>query len=514
MKTWDECKPLVIGVKGGCEHEGFETRAEADSFIREARERASASAAASRALVVGAGAAQGFISARAFQQQRAGAGAGKRLSPDSARHMTPSKRPRTSGSGLTPAMRAARLAEDDLFGGNSDYSPQVARQMSQQWAAEEERQRALALARVDAAINMFRRRRAAAVKIQAVARGRAVRESVEVEISAESCYRADDGSYQESNDGEEERRVDVAHALVAADRLRSGQDSSADDVPAQDFIRVDVAPAAAPARAETAPAFEPDQERVLKLADEGRNIFFTGSGGVGKSFVAEEIIKRKKEKGVKVCVTAPTGIAGSHLDGTTIHSAAGCGVHKYVSDFGKMWNKKEYWRGNPEKRIPPVGLLIIDEVSMLSGEFFDNFIARLSEILNEKAVENADEDGPGRRATQCLPGQLHLSGLQNNHNNDNAPRVKLPQIIVMGDFFQLPPIVEKANATETRTFLNPQDSIPACVLRGTTFLVPTETGEDRKYPFAEKRGMFAMPNGTSVEQESRLGLSIRGVARA
>lgn len=48
-----------------------------------------------------------------------------------------------------------------------------------------------------------------------------------------------------------------------------------------------------------------------------RNVFITGSAGVGKSFLLNEILKSLKQ--LKVYVTASTGVAACNIGGTTFH---------------------------------------------------------------------------------------------------------------------------------------------------------------------------------------------------
>ena len=124
------------------------------------------------------------------------------------------------------------------------------------------------------------------------------------------------------------------------------------------------------------------QALVVDLVKEGRNVFFSGPGGVGKSFTLGRITAALKlmygsEYHTKVCVCAPTGIAALNVSGSTIHSATGIGVPKEVADFGRIYTRRtKVELSNGEVSYPLVwkelDVLIIDEISMLSGEFFDN----------------------------------------------------------------------------------------------------------------------------------------------
>ncbi len=75
----------------------------------------------------------------------------------------------------------------------------------------------------------------------------------------------------------------------------------------------------------------PTQERALATVfhELRKNIFITGSAGVGKSFILNEIIRRLREqKHIRYYVTASTGVAAVPLQGTTLHSFAGVGLGK------------------------------------------------------------------------------------------------------------------------------------------------------------------------------------------
>ncbi|MFT5602713.1 MAG: Cdc6-like AAA superfamily ATPase, partial [Flavobacteriales bacterium] len=68
------------------------------------------------------------------------------------------------------------------------------------------------------------------------------------------------------------------------------------------------------------------QELALELLKSGKNIFLTGSAGTGKTYVLNQFIKHLKTSKVKVAVTASTGIAATHISGSTIHSWSGIGI--------------------------------------------------------------------------------------------------------------------------------------------------------------------------------------------
>ena len=101
---------------------------------------------------------------------------------------------------------------------------------------------------------------------------------------------------------------------------------------------------------------------------------------------------------MKVAVTAATGIAATHVSGTTLHSFAGCGIPQTMADFGKMNSTAAAarWRA--------VDVVLIDEVSMISAELFTS-------------IER------GARSVRS-----------------NAAPWGGVQLVVCGDFFQLPPI--------------------------------------------------------------------------
>ena len=152
-----------------------------------------------------------------------------------------------------------------------------------------------------------------------------------------------------------------------------------------------------------------EQQEIIDAALRGRNLFITGSAGVGKSFTLNHLVEKLKGKhgAEHVFVTASTGIAGTHIKGTTAHGFAGCGTME--SSVAACMTMAQ---GNgAEARWKKVKVLIIDEVSMLSGDIIDKMDTIASRM---------------RPYIQNMP----FGGIQ---------------LIVTGDFFQLPPVSRDPN---------------------------------------------------------------------
>ena len=153
------------------------------------------------------------------------------------------------------------------------------------------------------------------------------------------------------------------------------------------------------------------QDKALELLKSGRNIFLTGSAGTGKTYVLNKFIQHLKDAKIEVAVTASTGIAATHIKGSTIHSWAGIGVKQTLSTKDLEYiKKKKYLRDQFNK----TKVLIIDEISMLHLDQLNTIHSVLE---------------------YCLGDSRAFGGLQ---------------VILCGDFFQLPPY-----STLTINFHNP-----------------------------------------------------------
>jgi len=143
------------------------------------------------------------------------------------------------------------------------------------------------------------------------------------------------------------------------------------------------------------------QVEALNILKTGANVFLTGPAGSGKTYVLREYLKFLREKDIPVGITASTGIAATHMGGVTIHSWSGVGVKDSLSDEDiEEIAKKSYVKS----KVESAKVLIIDEVSMLH-HFRLDLINRIV-----KKIRKSEEP---------------FGGLQ---------------VVVCGDFFQLPPI--------------------------------------------------------------------------
>lgn len=193
-----------------------------------------------------------------------------------------------------------------------------------------------------------------------------------------------------------------------------------------------------------APIFLSEEQRKIlsMVVDERRNIFFTGAAGTGKSVLLRRIIVELRKKHKKlgpqvVSVTASTGLAACNIGGMTLHSFAGIGlgeetVSQLVDKIRRNRKANQRWKTTK--------VLIIDEISMIDGELFE----KLEEIA---------------RIIRRNPGPF--GGIQ---------------IVLTGDFYQLPPVFKKRNEN---------DGLAAMTTRNGGFKLDEMINED------EPEGKFA-----------------------
>lgn len=104
----------------------------------------------------------------------------------------------------------------------------------------------------------------------------------------------------------------------------------------------------------------------------GKNIFITGGGGVGKSYLIKNFYENNS---CGTFVTSTTGISALNIGGQTVHSLLGLGIGKdsleELLKKIKKYGKDKVWRS--------IKTLVIDEISMLCPILFDKMevIARI-----------------------------------------------------------------------------------------------------------------------------------------
>lgn len=166
----------------------------------------------------------------------------------------------------------------------------------------------------------------------------------------------------------------------------------------------------------TAITLSNEQRHVKSLVvDKGQSVFFTGPAGTGKSVLMRAIIQELKRKYSKdperIAVTASTGLAACNIGGMTLHSFSGIGLGK--EDTNTLVKKI---RRNPKAKTRwlKTKTLIIDEVSMVDGELFDK-LSQIGRIIR----------------------------------NNGRPWGGI-QLVITGDFFQLPPVPEGGKQRESK----------------------------------------------------------------
>lgn len=128
------------------------------------------------------------------------------------------------------------------------------------------------------------------------------------------------------------------------------------------------------------PLVSSEQSKVLQAVRAGRNVFFTGSAGVGKSFLLKEICRYLQCVRKAFHVTAPTGIAAINVNGTTLHSFAkvGLGTEGWLAYSKRAAGPKQF------QLWGETDVLIIDEISMVAPSLFEKIdqIARCARRVN------------------------------------------------------------------------------------------------------------------------------------
>ncbi|MCD8316464.1 MAG: AAA family ATPase [Eggerthellaceae bacterium] len=145
------------------------------------------------------------------------------------------------------------------------------------------------------------------------------------------------------------------------------------------------------------------QKKFLDMAKSGANIYLGGLGGTGKSYVIERFLEESKNSGKNVIACAPTGIAALNIGGSTIHRVLGIRPDKTLEPDPRI----EIDRDSP---LLSADIIVVDEISMCRIDLFEYLSLSLKKAKR-------------MRARKKKAGHI--------------------QLIVAGDFCQLPPVVTK-----------------------------------------------------------------------
>jgi ATP-dependent DNA helicase PIF1 len=139
-----------------------------------------------------------------------------------------------------------------------------------------------------------------------------------------------------------------------------------------------------------------EQQEVLNAVNSGESMFLTGNAGTGKSTVVRKFCQNTKG----LAVVAPTGVAALNIGGQTIHSFFRLGFG--IQDPSELKGIK----GPQAKVIAAAKIILIDEISMVRSDLL-----------------------------QAIDARLRFSGAKTEPFGGK-------QVIMVGDFAQLPPVVK------------------------------------------------------------------------
>lgn len=132
----------------------------------------------------------------------------------------------------------------------------------------------------------------------------------------------------------------------------------------------------------------PKQQEAWNAMVSGKNVFLTGKGGAGKTFLIS-LFKKKFGTTKNIAITSMTGVSAIVLGGVTMHSYLGIGLgtgtfEELLEKIMKNSKAKQRWKS--------VNTLFIDEISMLSPDLFDKLemIARVIRKPERLLHENAE----------------------------------------------------------------------------------------------------------------------------
>lgn len=142
-------------------------------------------------------------------------------------------------------------------------------------------------------------------------------------------------------------------------------------------------------------------DKILRILDT-KDVYLTGGAGVGKSYLTNEVVSSYRKDGKGVVALGSTGVSAVNVGGFTIHSFFAFGISGSFDELSQSDKRNKKRLTDLEKILKATDLIVIDEISMVSTNLMDMILYRL---------ENCSYGG---------------------------------RLMLVGDFYQLPPIVKGA----------------------------------------------------------------------
>lgn len=155
------------------------------------------------------------------------------------------------------------------------------------------------------------------------------------------------------------------------------------------------------------------QQALNLIENTNRSLFLTGKAGTGKSTFLRYVIENTRKKTV---IVAPTGVAALNVSGTTIHRLFGFPLRilqpndPEIPYYGPRQGGRAALNADKYRLLQELELLVIDEVSMVRADLLD-------------AIDYSLRKHTGR-LQEAFGGK---------------------QVLLVGDAFQLPPVLRDAD---------------------------------------------------------------------
>lgn len=159
------------------------------------------------------------------------------------------------------------------------------------------------------------------------------------------------------------------------------------------------------------------QKAAYKAMKSGKNLYICGPAGTGKSYLITCFDRwcRKNNKSLLIC--APTGMAAKEIGGITCHRAFSLDLSPNVKE--KL--------GPTIKKLLEVDVVLIDEISMVRLDMFDSIIRKVNQANRVRA--------------KGFDAYMSGSNKERKEITEADWRMQPIQVVLVGDFFQLPPVL-------------------------------------------------------------------------